>query len=190
MSTTHEDKGLFWNSQGGDRKYDAESMEKWISPFFNNGVYGGSCEVTTDEGLVVTMESGRAYINGKLREFEDDISFEVELPDALSPRIDAVVIERNDNDREITAKVVVGVPSATPEAPEPVRTGGIYQLVVAHISVPAAATAVTVTDTRANNDLCGYVMPLESKITWGTTPMTPGVTPLETGTLYFVYEEG
>lgn len=189
MSTTYEDKGLFWNSQGGDRKYNAESMEKWISPFFNNGVYDGSCEVTTEGGLAVTMDAGKAYINGKLIEFEDPIDFEIGIPSAVSPRIDAIVIERNNNDREITAKLVAGIPDAIPEAPDPVRENGIYQLVIAHISVPAAATDVTITDTRSDNDLCGYVSTLDQKITWGTEPMTPGITPLATGHIYLQYED-
>jgi len=33
--------GLFFNSENGDRVYDADSFSEWLKPFFKNGVFLG-----------------------------------------------------------------------------------------------------------------------------------------------------
>ena len=67
---------------------------------------------------------------------------------------------RLDNDvaaRSITLRYVQGDAANTPTKPEPERSGNVYELVLADIFVGTNATSVTVTDTRANADLCGWV---------------------------------
>ena len=54
-----------------------------------------------------------------------------------------------------------GTNSLQPVAVAPVRSGGIYDLVIAHVYVSAAAISISqanITDTRADNDLCGWVV--------------------------------
>lgn len=152
--------GLFWNSNNDDRLYDADSFEEWLKPFFKSGVFLNSLAVSNTGTMAVTVAPGSAFLDGKLRTFDTETSLTIAAANSTYPRIDNIVVERNDTDRQIALKIVQGKYSGTsPAASEPVRTGGVYQLVLAHISVPAGATKINasdITDTRASS-LCGYV---------------------------------
>lgn len=158
MSNTY---GLFWNSTNDDRLYDADSFEEWLKPFFKSGVFIGTLAVAATGTMTVTVAPGLAFLDGKLRTFDTETSLTVPTASSTYPRIDSIVVERNNTDRKITLKVVQGKYSgSSPTAADPVRTGGIYQLVLAHIAIPAGATKITasdITDTRALSSICGYV---------------------------------
>lgn len=152
--------GLFWNSNNDDRLYDADSFEEWLKPFFKSGVFINSLAVSSTGTMAVTVAPGSAFLDGKLRTFDTETSLTIAVANSTYPRIDNIVVERNDTDRQIALKIVQGKYSGTsPAASDPVRVGGVYQLVLAHISVPAGATKINasdITDTRASS-LCGYV---------------------------------
>lgn len=153
--------GLFWNSTNDDRLYDADSFEEWLKPFFKSGVFINTMAVAATGTMTVTVAAGSAFLDGKLRTFDTETSLTVPTASSTYPRIDSIVVERNDTDRSISLKVVQGKYSgASPAAADPVRTGGVYQLVLAHIAVSAGATKITasdITDTRALSSICGYV---------------------------------
>lgn len=153
---------LFYNSENGDRLYDADSFEHLLKKFFTSGVFAGSCQVTADgSGMGCTMDAGYSNCDGKIRFFTQAEDLALQNAHATYDRIDTIVIERNDSDREITAKVVTGNYSASPIPVEPVRTGGVYQLVIAEIYVSAGAVRITqadITDKRPDTSVCGYVM--------------------------------
>lgn len=155
-------KSLFYNSQSGDRVYDADSFEHLLKKFFTSGVFTGSCQVSADgSGMTCTVSTGYANCDGKIRLFDEETDLTFDNAHATYDRIDTVVVERNDTDREITCKVVKGSYSATPEATAPVRTNGVYQLVLAEVYIAAGATAVlqsAITDKRPATAVCGYVM--------------------------------
>lgn len=155
-------KSLFYNSENGDRLYDADSFEHWLKRFFTSGVFTGCCQVTAEgDGMTCSMSGGYANADGKVRFFDEDVQLALQNAHATYDRIDTIVIERNDVDREITAKVVTGTYSAEPEPTAPVRTGGVYQLVVAQIYIAAGTVRVTqdlITDKRPDTSVCGYVM--------------------------------
>lgn len=153
--------GLFWNSNSGDRTYDADAFAEWLKPFFKNGVFVSSFSLTAGRGMTVSIGAGTAYINGKLRTFDTDTLLNIQTANGSYPRIDNIVVERNDTDREITLKVVQGTYSGTTaSASDPKRANGIYQLVIARVAVGAGITEITpsaITDCRADTSLCGYV---------------------------------
>lgn len=153
---------LFYNSVNGDRVYDADSFEHLLKKFFTSGVFTGACQVTADgENMTCEMAAGYSNCDGKIRFFDSSESLSLQNAHATYNRIDTVVIERNDTDREITCKVVTGTYSANPVATAPIRSGGIYQLVLAEIYVAAGATKITqsnITDKRPDTSVCGYVM--------------------------------
>lgn len=155
-------KSLFYNSENGDRLYDADSFEHWLKRFFTSGVFAGCCRVTAEgDGMTCSMSGGYANADGKVRLFDETVELALQNAHATYNRIDTIVVERNDIDREITAKVVTGTYSANPTPTAPIRSGGIYQLVVAQIYVAAGATRVTqanITDKRPDASVCGYVM--------------------------------
>lgn len=197
---TNEDKGLFWNSQGGDRKYNADSLSRFISMFFNTGVMIGTLEVTPATGMSVVMDKGCVNIINpnqgaeiaRVKFFDEETAFTLEMADGTSPRIDTIVIERNDNNREITAKVVTGIPAASPVPVAPVRTDTIYQLVIAEIEVAAGTTSITsgnITDKRSDATVCGIIEKPTNTVTWGTEELISGTSPLDSGTFYFVCDD-
>lgn len=153
--------GLFWNSNSGDRTYDADAFAEWLKPFFKNGVFMSSLPIAAGSGMTVNVGAGTAYINGKLRTFDTDTLLTIPTANGSYPRIDNIVVERNDTDREITLKVVQGAYSGTTaSASDPTRANGVYQLVIARVAVEAGATGITasnITDCRADTNLCGYV---------------------------------
>ena len=160
MSTL--DHAFFYNSDNHDRVYDADSFEHLLKRFFTTGVFSGSCQATAlGTGMLVQMGAGYSNVDGKVRFFQDVSEFALENAHATYDRIDTIVIERNDIDRDITAKVVTGAYSAQPIATAPVRAGGIYQLVVAEIYVTGGAVRITqadITDKRPDTSVCGYVL--------------------------------
>lgn len=150
----------FYNSKNGDRKYDASSFEEWLKPFFNNGVFNGEMLVSSGGGFDIKVAIGNAYINGKLRKFDDITTLTVEKSSSTLARIDNLVVRRNDTDRNFTLEVVKGVESASPVAPALVRENGVYDLCLARIYVGASVVEITqanITDTRMDSNLCGYV---------------------------------
>lgn len=200
-SITNDDKGFFWNSQGGDRKYNAESFGKWLSAFFTTGVLTGDCDVTAQgNNMKVIVAPGYVNINnpdaanpgGKVRLFESDTELTVEMADNINPRIDTVVVERNDNNREVVLKVVKGTAAADPVAKAPVRNGSVYQLVLAEIYVAAGVTTISnsnITMKRADPTVCGIITGAvtNNQILYGTTDLIAGTSELPDGTIYFVY---
>lgn len=197
-----DSKGYFWNSEGEDRIYDASSFGKWLSTFFTTGVKAGDLNVRAQgNNMNVVMSTGYSYIDnplsstggGKSIKFEEEQVFTLALADNTRPRIDTIVIERNDNNREFTAKLVTGTPALVPTATPPVRTTSIYQLVIAEIYVTASATSISdnnITRKVGDSEVCGLITGTISNnsITYGTEDLTPGVSELADGTFYFVYE--
>lgn len=147
----------FYNSDNGDRVYDADSFSEWLRPFFKTGVFNGELQVLASSGMEVIVDTGNAFIEGKLKKFDSQTTLTVEQASANSTRIDAVVCRRNDTNRDFTLMVVKG----STVAPLPVRENGIYDIVLAHITVPASAVEIkqeNITDTRMNADICGWVV--------------------------------
>lgn len=147
----------FYNSDNGDRVYNADSFSEWLRPFFKTGVFNGELQVIASSGMEVIVDTGNAFIEGKLKKFDSQTTLTVEQASANSTRIDSVICRRNDTDRDFTLMIVKG----TTVAPLPVRENGIYDIVLAHITVPASAVEIkqeNITDTRMNADICGWVV--------------------------------
>ena len=153
---------LFYASENGDRVYDADSFEHLLKKFFTSGVFAGDCQVTADgSGMICEMGAGYSNCDGKIRFFENAAPLTISNAHGIYDRIDTIVIERNDSDRDITCKVVTGSYAQDPIPTAPVRENGIYQLVVAEVYVAAGATKITqsaITDKRPDAEVCGYVM--------------------------------
>lgn len=160
---------LFYNSVSGDRVYDADSFTEWLRPFFMTGVFNGDLFVSADSGMTVKVGTGYVNINGKVMNFEEETSLTLDAASATLKRIDAIVARRNDTDREITIEVIKGTQSASPVAPEPVRSGSIYDLVLAHVFIDKASVAIVqgdITDTRPDSEICGWVASTVTEITF------------------------
>ena len=155
--------GLFWNSDSGDRKYDAQSFEKWLKKFFTSGVFEGDLQVLASSGMTVQVQTGYSNVNGKVGLFESATNVTLNAANSRYPRIDTIIIERNDVNRVIQIDKVTG--AYTGENPQPTapiwdETQGIYQLVLAQIYVGAGVSSISqedITDKRTDTGVCGYI---------------------------------
>lgn len=149
----------FYNSLNGDRVYNASSMEEWLRKFFTSGVFAGDYQVTLTGAMTISVGAGYANINGKVAYSDADVELAISTADSSQTRVDSVVLERDDINRVSTLKIVNGTPGGA--AHVPVRSNGIYQLVLAQITVEPGDVVITsgkVLDTRSDTDLCGYVV--------------------------------
>lgn len=163
--------GLFWNSQNGDRVYDANDFSEWLKKFYTTGVFNGDLEVTAAGGMTVSVSSGYVNIEGKVKFFSTPTTLTLATASGTYGRIDTVVAECNYTDREIKLKVVTGIYSVSPTATAPVRTAAAYQLVLAQIDVAAGAAGITqknITDKRMDSNVCGLVTGTVSQIDFST----------------------
>ena len=151
----------FFASVGGDRKYNADFLARWIASIISNGVYNGELAVTADgSGMTVTIPAGRAWINGYHYRNDDNMILPIDNADGVLHRKDTVILRWDVNARSITAQVLKGTPASSPIAPQITRSAEQYDLKLAEISIPAGTTAITqslITDTRLDNDVCGIV---------------------------------
>lgn len=160
MSNSTLDHAFFYNSENGDRLYDADSFSEWLRKFFTTGVFTGDLQVTATTGMVIQVASGYCNVNGKVKMWDTPTSFTLDTADDINPRIDRICIQRNDTDRDITLVVKTGTPAASPSGASLQRSDGIYELCLAEVTVGAGAVSVTqanIADKRTDSDLCGIV---------------------------------
>lgn len=169
-SITGDDYGFFWHSQGGDRLYSPTSFELWLKKFFTSGVFEGDLFTSATSGMSVSVSDGYANVDGKVRFFPSDNVLTIPAAGANTVRIDTIVIERNEGDRNIFLKVVEGTPTTDEPIPTPpIREDGVYQLVIAEVYVGEAVSEITqanITDKRLDDTVCGYVTGTVEEISW------------------------
>lgn len=161
MASTGEAFGLFWDSENGDRTYSAASFEYWLKKFFTSGVFNGDLQVKATSGMTLEVEAGYTNADGKVKFWNAPFNVTLDAANSTYPRIDTVVIRRDNVNRQITCEKVTGAYSGdTPQPTPPTRNSEIFELVIAQIEVGAGVTGITqsnITDTRPNNELCGYI---------------------------------
>lgn len=155
----------FFNSENGDRVYNADDFGRAMEPYSTDGVwknYGDGFKVTA-LGMTASVNGGRAMIRNKWVRNYGVISLDISDADTSLDRYDAVVLRLDEDAREITCEIKEGIPSANPAAPEIIDSGAIKELCLATITVAAGATEILdtdITDTRSDESVCGYVKPL------------------------------
>ncbi len=164
------EKSGFFNSSDGDRIYDAVDFASYFGSLVSNGVFyavATNLQVTPGVGLAVSVAAGSAWINGYRYENTDALNIPLTTANGSNPRIDRVVVRLSKVSRSIQIAVVDGTPAATPVAPALTRTSDVYELGIADVLIPAAATSIAannITDTRLNTSLCGLVNSLVTAV--------------------------
>lgn len=145
-----------------DRKYNADDYTSNMAAIISTGVRrsGDDDLKVTANGLAITVAAGRAWIDG--RWFWNDTAYNITTvtpPVGTLSRKDGVYLQANSNVAVRSIKLVykTGTPSSNPTAPACTRANGVYEIQLATISVAPNATSVSVTDTRANTNLCGWI---------------------------------
>lgn len=144
-----------------DRKYNADDYCDNLAVVISNGVLRGVDDdlKVTATGMVATVGVGRAWINGHYYVNDTAYSFSAVSAPIGGARYDRVFLRLNKElaVRSVSLVYQQGTAGNNPVKPAPTRTGNIYDLVLADIYVGTNATSVTVTDTRGDAELCGWV---------------------------------
>lgn len=163
------EKSSFFNSNNGDRKYDASAMAEYFASVIGNGVFGAPADglaILPAANGNVAINAGAAWINGYHYQNTARMVLEMATPDGVLPRIDRVVIRWSFSGRYIRAFIKTGTAASTPVAPALQRDSGVYELGIADILVPKGAAeilATNITDLRGLPELCGTVSSIVSE---------------------------
>lgn len=140
----------FFNAVDGDRKYDAEQMGSIFDGIIQDGVYmtiGDRLSVKAGTGMNVIVGTGRAWFNHTwtINDSEEVIEIEQSPVSEIISRIDAVVLEVNKSDetRNNTFKVIKGIEAESPEKPELLRSENINDYALAYITLKGGVTSIT-----------------------------------------------
>ena len=144
-----------------DRKYNANDYSDNLAVVIGNGVLRSVDDDlrVTASGMTVTVGIGRAWINGHYYYNDTPLTFSTVTAPAGGTRYDRVFLRCNTDISVRSIELVYrqGTAANTPTKPAPVREGNIYELVLADVFVGTNATSVTVTDTRSDESICGWV---------------------------------
>lgn len=153
----------FFNSINKDRLYSASNFAEYFATFISNGVFPNpstNLQVMANNDMTVTVQAGKAWINGYILINGDDYILTLDPADGVLNRIDRVVARYDTDDREIRLEVKKGTFASSPVAPALQRDADAYELALADVYIAAGVVSVTqanITDLRFNTELCGIV---------------------------------
>lgn len=138
----------FFNSDKGDRKYNAEQISAIFDGIIADGVFatiGDHMMVTAGTGMQVRVGTGKAWFDHTWNVNDSLYPLEIATSDVSLDRIDAIVLETNhDNSVRFNGfKVIKGSPAADPAKPTLTNTEVIHQHPLAWVRVKAGAAAIT-----------------------------------------------
>lgn len=159
------EKSLFFDSVGGDRKYNSSDFTNYFKAILTNGIFpnpSSNLQVIANGNLTVTVKPGGANINGYLYSLTTDKL--LTISPTSTARKDIVVIRWDLSNRTISA--IIKQNTTTLE-----RTSTIYEICLAEITINASASSISqlnIYDTRQDTNRCGLA---NSLITADTTTL-------------------
>lgn len=139
-----------------DRDYTANQFMKYFSLFVGNGVFvspTNQLKVIPGTGLSVIITEGWGFINGAWYHNDSNLEIPLVTNGTSNNRVDSIRLRYSESSRSISSAVFTGDTNI-------VRGGTIYDLELAEVIVtPGSATisASNITDTRPNENVCGFV---------------------------------
>ena len=146
--------------------YDAEDVSTYLCTR-TSGVYAkdSNYAVSVTGARQITVAPGLAWINyddfkGVSACSREAVNLIVPDADSTLPRIDRVVLQFDTAANLTAVKLKPGTPAAAPEPPTILQNHNQYELGLCTVSVPAGSSVITaadITDTRADEDVCGVM---------------------------------
>ena len=145
-----------------DRRYNADDYSNALAAFIKDGVRRSGADdfAVTANGLTLSVKIGWAMVGGKWVNLDADaIIGTITPPVGDYSRVDAVVlrVDKNEAERAPSLFIRQGVATSAPVAPSKVTDAGIHELILAFVDVAPSASTVTLTDTRGDANLCGWI---------------------------------
>lgn len=137
----------FYNSQNGDRTYDAADISSIFDGVVNDGVFmsiGDAFIVSAANGMQVTVGSGRAWFDHTWTYNSVASLHAIASAEIVLNRLDTVVLEINASEevRVNSIKVIKGTPASNPIAPALINTELVHQYPLANVYVGANVTEI------------------------------------------------
>ena len=146
--------------------YDAEDVSTYLCTR-TSGVYSKDTNyaVSVTGARQITVAPGLAWVNyddfkGVSACSREAVALTVPDADSTLSRIDRVVLQFDTAANLTAVKLKTGTPAAAPEPPDILQNHNQYELGLCTVSVPAGSSVVTaadITDTRADEDVCGVM---------------------------------
>ena len=146
--------------------YDAEDVSTYLCTR-TSGVYSKDTNyaVSVTGPRQITVAPGLAWINyddfkGVSACSREAVNLTVPDADSTMPRIDRVVLQFDTAANLTAVKLKPGTPAAAPEPPTILQNHNQYELGLCTVSVPAGSSVITaadITDTRADEAVCGVM---------------------------------
>lgn len=138
----------FFNSLNSDRRYNAEQMSAIFDGVINDGVFasiGTAFSVSADSGFTVNVGIGRAWFDSIWVYNDAILPLTFEVSEIVLDRIDAIVIEINKTEevREGSIKIVKGSPATFPQKPTLVKNTYVTQYPLAYVAISARSENIT-----------------------------------------------
>ena len=153
----------FFNSVGGDRRYDAHWFAQYFSSFIANGIFPNpstNLQVTETTNMRTVIKAGKGWINGYFVVNDSDFPLQHDVASGTLNRIDRVVMRLNYPTRQIEFIVRKGANATNPVAAALQRNTDYHELALADVYIAKGTTQIMqsdITDNRLNNNLCGIV---------------------------------
>jgi hypothetical protein len=157
------ERSAFFNSNQGDRVYDASDFAMYFGQLVSNGVFYATPDnllASPGNGMAVAVAPGSAWIGGCCYINTEPRELPLAVAHGANPRVDRIVVRWSLVERAMRLAVLTGATSAQPTAPALTRANDTYELGIADVLVPAGSVGVQaahITDTRTNDALCGLV---------------------------------
>ena len=146
--------------------YDAEDVSTYLCTR-TSGVYSKDTNyaVSVTGARQITVAPGLAWVNyddfkGVSACSREAVALTIPDADSTLSRIDRVVLQFDTAANLTAVKLKPGTPAAAPEPPAILQNHNQYELGLCTVSVPAGSSVVTaadITDTRADEAVCGVM---------------------------------
>lgn len=146
--------------------YDAEDVSTYLCTR-TSGVYSKDTNyaVSVTGPRQITVAPGLAWVNyddfkGVSACSREAVALTIPDADSTLPRIDRVVLQFDTAANLTAVKLKPGTPAAAPEPPAILQNHNQYELGLCTVSVPAGSSVITaadITDTRADEAVCGVM---------------------------------
>lgn len=112
--------------------------------------------------MTSVLGAGAAFIDGRFYKNDSALSLSHNVADPTNDRLDTIVLrlDMSSDARNIRAFVKQGTPATNPVAPTPVWYDTVKEIQVATVRIAAGTSFIatgSVTDTRADEEVCGYL---------------------------------
>ena len=154
----------FFNSENGDRKYNAEQMSAIFDGIIADGVFttiGDHLAVSSGTGMQVLVGTGKAWFDHTWNVNDAAYPLAIAASDVTLSRIDAIVLETNHSDsvRLNKLRVVQGTVASSPVKPTLTNSEKVHQHPLAWVTVAPGVTqiAASAIENAVGTSACPFV---------------------------------